>query len=858
MSELTIQRNTSFPVAQYTTVEKAEKGASAGASQSVAGKAGVTVSDTLRQLMTRVGQAENLYRESHRTLQMGEAVLAEVQKSLDRIAELVQESAGSGEPDREALQAELEQLRSEIDRMIGSAAVGDVTLFLDGEIDLESSVQGLPDWLMQGIMQDAPDAEQLLAALGLDKNATGPEILAALAGRPLESDPTAGYLATLYLGAVIAGSAFSGTISPEDAMEGLQLLLEKVAEGVPLDQALELLTNGTFTSLLDFQSQFTGGTAPGLQDFLVNVLLTGSITLPTVDFSALLAGLGDMNLELLMGLVTGGSALETGAASGEGTSAAANPAVNPELGTASAAAERGSVLQLGNMQIIGQDLSAVSVDTSTSEITIDGEVDVILRGTAQGEQAVRVTGSGTVILENVHTSTLTVDTAQARICSAGENVLDEIQMREGTSLTLTGNGLLRLGTLRGDVSNILRLTGGAVVVSERGSGVLGTLPVSVIVDGPASLAAQAGSVQDLNGKALKPFDLIWKALLPGWSGITSLAMDGKQAKMSLLGGSQPDPVRLWLNRENFAHGYSIYTLFLRGKDASGRPRARYAYLHWNQAAGAFQAISMYPNPFTVTGGEQGQDWVYEEESHTLHILSSQVTAVSGGAGLDAAQTPFSGRITLADRIGAIGLTLDGVVCRVSSGRAFDLGRENDVTLILPSGTKNQFESGAGCAGICLGENTSLQIECVEPQEKGEPAGTLAATIGAGIQGAGISLQMGEDTVTLPQFRLSSRALQLDRLCVTTREYAQEAKATVEADRRWVSQIQAAYSALYSQLEQSFSGLHSARQQGGEPEGAMRDAAGAGTLLSEMRQSILLRPAQAMHTHRRRDMNQLFR
>ena len=119
---------------------------------------------------------------------------------------------------------------------------------------------------------------------------------------------------------------------------------------------------------------------------------------------------------------------------------------------------------------------------------------------------------------------------------------------------------------------------------------------------------------------------------------------------------------------------------------------------------------MYPNPFTVTGGEPEADWRYEEESHTLRILSGQVTAVAGGMGTDGSQLPFSGRIALADGIGRVELTLEGVACRVSSGRAFHLGRGNDVTLLLKRGTDNVFESGPGCAGISLGDGTSLRID----------------------------------------------------------------------------------------------------------------------------------------------------
>ena len=58
-------------------------------------------------------------------------------------------------------------------------------------------------------------------------------------------------------------------------MEGLLKLLEKVEEGVPPDRAVELLSGGKFASLADFQAQFMDGSAPGLEAFLTNLLLSG-------------------------------------------------------------------------------------------------------------------------------------------------------------------------------------------------------------------------------------------------------------------------------------------------------------------------------------------------------------------------------------------------------------------------------------------------------------------------------------------------------------------------------------------------------------------------------------------------------
>lgn len=563
---------------------------------------------------------------------------------------------------------------------------------------------------------------------------------------------------------------------------------------------------------------------------------------------------------------------------------------------------------MGNVQVSGQDLSGVTLRAPTGELVVGGGADVTVQGTGQGEQVVLLTGSGRTALQHVNLSTLTVDSGTARIFVLEQSILKEVRLGEGAVLTISGGALAKIGSLHAGGSSLLRLTEGAAVALGRTEGApegdsREVLTVPVVVDGPVSLAAQAAHVRDTAGNRLEPFDLIWKTLLPGWSAITALEMDGRQVKMNLLNG---EPVRLWLVRGD--HGAPIHSLVVQGKDESGQPRTRYAYLHWNQNTQAFEEISMYPNPFSVTGGEPGRDWVYEEESQTLHILSSQVSAISGGPGTDAAQAPFSGRIVLADGIGPMELALGGVVCRVSSGRAFSLGQGNEVTLILQSGTSNLFESGTGCAGISLGSGTSLNIDCADPHSGGDPDGVLTATGGAGGAGigwdgeggwdqagqilirggvsvgaggfmgsvtiiggiivssdgrgggeGGLSLQMGEDTVALPQFRLSSRILQLEGLSVATREQALAAQTALEADRRWVSRIQAAYGALYNQLDQSFGGLYS--HYISLAEGMVRDNAAADTLLADMRQSILLQPSQALHTHGRRgteDVRQLLR
>ena len=215
MSDLRIRRDRSFAVPARQETGKTEKTASSSSSQKAAPATGLNVSETLRQLMAKGSQAAGHARESRRTLQMGEAVLAEVQDSLSRMAELAKKAAGDGEIDRAALQAELDRLGRSIDRMMNSATVNGTQLFLDETLGMEDGMdallftvlgeavygadgeQAVPDWLLNGVLQNGLTPEQILLGLGLNKNASVSDLLAALEKNSLEANPAARRLAAL-------------------------------------------------------------------------------------------------------------------------------------------------------------------------------------------------------------------------------------------------------------------------------------------------------------------------------------------------------------------------------------------------------------------------------------------------------------------------------------------------------------------------------------------------------------------------------------------------------------------------------------------------------------------------------------
>lgn len=753
MSDLTIRRNRGLSTPQYQPAEKAEKStgttstASAertaqpehlerGGESRAAGK----IEKADPRLASGMIQAGSRMRESRQVLRQGEGVLAEVKETLDRMADIARRAQSGNAAERDALQKQLETLKGDLRRMVSSSALGQTSLFsgegLSSTEEIETLLTALrgdtgsaaPAWLTAALTQGRQTPEQLLAGLGLDGSAGLQEILSAL-GDP-SGDETAAYLASLYLGSAIAGSS-----DIDAALEGLQQLLDRLAEGQSPDQAIQELTGGAFDGMEALRAQFTGGASEALQAFLLQML--GGGELPGEALLALLGG-GDLNMLMSLldtlhldslGLLAAGAqegavtaaqdALTASLLSGDGA-AAAN-------GETAAAGEAAGMTQGGNaLPAVGPDLSGVTFDADTGTLTVSGSAPVVVLG--QSVRTLHVTGEATVILSQAQVGQAQIDGASARILTAGYCRIQTMTLARGTSLTLGGGGYLQLGELQGDASSAVRMDSGAAAIQAP-------LTMTVTVTDLVSLLAQ-GNVVDPEGKPLAPADLIWKTLLPGWSQLTGLTVDGRAARLAAYENS--GQLRLWLDRGE--RGSPWHSVGFRGRDVQGQSRTHHASFWWYQ--GILREEVQYPNPFTVTGGEPGRDWVYDEESQTLWILTDQVTAVSGGAGTDARQNPFSGRLALADELGESTLILDGVLCRVSQGGAFWLGRGNQVTLDLRSGSENRFESGGSRAGISLGEGTQVIIDCTDraemdgEEEKKTPPGTLAA-LGGQEGGAGI-------------------------------------------------------------------------------------------------------------------------
>ncbi len=480
-----------------------------------------------------------------------------------------------------------------------------------------------------------------------------------------------------------------------------------------------------------------------------------------------------------------------------------------------------------------------------------------LRG--QDVEALDLTGQGQVELEGAGAKQVAVNSPQAQLHTDGETHMQELSFGEKTALTLSGTGLTHIGGIKGGPDSVLHLKEGAFVLERQDI----EPPVCVVIDGAVVLQAPREShVFNALGEELEPYDLMWKTMFPGWSSIEGMTIDGRHAQMALLRNAQPDIARLWLLKGDPSQGYPAHLIALEGRGMSGELRTRYVYLQWSRMQRKFIPISMFPNPFTVTGGEEDTDWRYEEDSRTLRVLTGKVTGLTGGTGTDAGDRPFSGRLAIADGIGRVELTLDGVMCSVPSGRACSLGGGNRVTLLLKRGTESVFESGAGCAGISLGDGTSLSID--QTGAHSQPEGSLTAKGGAASPGIGrdrgrgggqsvsIIIRGGRVTAiegrrasagsSVPRsaiagLRASARALRLDAMDISTKEAAKEAVKQLSAGRRWVSRLQEAYRAVYGKLGQSLSDPGSIKRYAN----VVQNGEEAGALMWEMRQELAQSP-----------------
>ncbi len=484
-------------------------------------------------------------------------------------------------------------------------------------------------------------------------------------------------------------------------LEALEALSEKLPSSLSPDEALTELSGGLLTSFSELVSHLVSGTREELLELLTELLSSGTDGEPDSDAAALLAGAsaGDGGA-----FKTLPSALDSGMSRDDGipfTGAAGQDDVSPSSGAFRA-------------------LAGIAENMPSSG---DGSG----RGTGGTDPGADFQGSGSSASGSLRLGDFPYN--EAGINVRGSETLHTSLLLHDPSAEPGGSGLT--GADSPDEGGHSAMSAGSQAVDGGG----GESEVSASRGGAAA-SVRSAAVYGNAGELMESIDSMSSDLLSKFGDVIVLGLDGRWKRTD----DVRETLRMWLAQETDpSNGHPVHTVTVLGRDRKGGAVLSGVYVQWEDESRTFREVSQYPNPFDVTGGEEGTDWLYEEDSQTLRIMTDLVTAIAGGVGVTADGSDFSGRIVIEDNLGDICLTLLGVECRVDAGSAFEIGRENHVTLLLADGTENVFRSGAGFAGISIADGAALVIDRALSGED-LPCGVLTAQGASG--GAGIGRDCG--------------------------------------------------------------------------------------------------------------------
>ena len=129
--------------------------------------AGLAISEKMRAQITGLETAQKNAKDGISLVQTAEGALTEVHDMLNRMVELADQSANGTydvETDRANLQKEVEQLKSEINRIADSANFNGIKL-LDGSMDAASSIKAFDASSITGIWGVMPSLPRRLSRM---------------------------------------------------------------------------------------------------------------------------------------------------------------------------------------------------------------------------------------------------------------------------------------------------------------------------------------------------------------------------------------------------------------------------------------------------------------------------------------------------------------------------------------------------------------------------------------------------------------------------------------------------------------------------------------------------------------------
>ena len=120
---------------------------------------------------------------------------------------------------------------------------------------------------------------------------------------------------------------------------------------------------------------------------------------------------------------------------------------------------------------------------------------------------------------------------------------------------------------------------------------------------------------------------------------------------------------------------------------------------------------------------------------------------------------------------------------------------------------------------------------------------------------GIPLDLGDETVLLPRFRLSAEGLRIEDLDLSTPSGLQDAQRSVSEASRRVQRIHMAYCEMFSRLEEHLYSLWNVRSS---MAGPVRSEGAAHAVLSGVKQAIAEQPGQVVGSRQETVAGEIFR
>lgn len=688
--------------------------------------AGLAVSEKMRALISGMERAEDNIKEGIALIQVGEGALQEVHDMLDRLKELaVQSSDGvySDDPDRIALQAELEAVCEEIDRIASSTNFNSIPLFQDEGLEAETSSAYVVD---VSEVKLAQKWEPTLASLLSKRSNKLENIVYTETIFDFETEQSASGVKNVF------GEEYK-TIANTLQTSIVPQVVSNIIDTYP---AFNYLNGSSIGIGLDLYSDSSSST-------LASVAL--KTTYSTSDGVTTSDMLGYQLRVNVAGL---------------------------DLSTEK------------DRNALEQTIAHEMIHAFMDEATTVGMTGITSSGKDEGQkfpgwfvegmaQTASGPGNWTQGVSLGLTASATVDQIQSAL--SGNNALGQ-----NTPASEYGTGYLAcmyLGYLAsGATANMSNPTEAADAIADGLSTMLESIisgdslqdVVGAITGGkyPTIAAFESGFASDTDAQAF----------VQGLLQYTSTPNTDGNVGGGLVGGdlSNTDPVA----NESIS-GLNLFALDIDNTEVNNKYPSNVTVLSGGglTVSGVSPVTTptiSYPEDlFTVEGGTEGVDWSFDEDTGTLSILTDATLTISGGTfpGVTRASgDTLYGNIKIEDGVNA-NLILSGVEINTKKKGAGDLagieiGNGCNVAITIKEGTINTITGSGNCAGIQLTGNyihgkdaatretehnaindSSVIITLAEDSELKVTGGTSSSKGGAGI-GAAWATDTSKSNITI--------------------------------------------------------------------------------------------------------------